>query len=252
MLGLDSWIVNLGDTGFTALIVAVLLGLRHATDPDHLTAVSTLFLSDRRTGPRRAGLLGLAWGLGHAVTLVACGLPVVLFRRYLPASLQQGAEAAIGVAIVILAGRLLLRWHRGYFHAHIHSHGAVRHAHAHAHESSPRAAGHHLEHTHPHAEALGRSPVAAFGIGLLHGIGGSAGVGILLVGATSGGSRGAVALLVFAAATAASMALLSTVFGFALARGSVQRGLVRLVPVLGAASLLFGVWYSLDALGSGT
>jgi cytochrome c biogenesis protein CcdA len=252
MLGLDDWIVKLGGNGLTALIVALLLGLRHATDPDHLTAVSALFLSDRRTGPRQAGLLGLAWGLGHAVTVVAFGLPVVLFRQYLPAWLQQAAEAAIGVAIVILAGRLLLRWHRGYFHAHVHTHGPVRHAHAHVHESSARAAGHDAEHTHPHAEGLGRSPLAAFGIGLMHGIGGSAGVGILLVGSTSGATRGAMALVVFAVATAGSMALLSTAFGFALTQGSVQRGLARLVPVLGVASLLFGVWYSFDALGGGT
>jgi hypothetical protein len=111
---------------------------------------------------------------------------------------------------------------------------------------------HAAEHTHPHAEDLGRAPLAAFGIGLMHGIGGSAGVGILVVGATSAGPGAAVALLVFAAATAASMALLSTVFGFALVRGSVQRGLTRLVPILGIGSLLFGVWYSIGALGGGT
>jgi cytochrome c biogenesis protein CcdA len=59
-----------------------------------------------------------------------------------------------------------------------------------------------------------------------------------------------VALVVFAAATAISMALVSTAFGHALARGAVKRRLEELVPVLGAASLLFGVWYSLGALRS--
>ena len=65
-----------------AFVVAILLGLRHATDPDHLTAVSTLFLGESPNGPRRATTLGLAWGLGHAATLFAFGLPVVLFRRF--------------------------------------------------------------------------------------------------------------------------------------------------------------------------
>ena len=92
-----------------ALSVAVLLGLRHATDPDHLTAVSTLVLGDRHQGTRRAGALGLAWGLGHAATLFAFGLPVILVGRFLPEAVTGAAEMAIGVVIVALAARLLLR-----------------------------------------------------------------------------------------------------------------------------------------------
>ena len=66
------------------LAVALLLGLRHASDPDHLAAVSTLIASDPRDGRERAGRLGLAWGLGHALTLGLFGLPIVLFGAYLP------------------------------------------------------------------------------------------------------------------------------------------------------------------------
>src|SRR3954463_12336584 len=109
MLGLDDWIARLGGSGVMAFVVALLLGLRHATDPDHLTAVSTLFLGSQRDGPRRATRLGLAWGLGHGLTLFVFGLPVILFRRYLPDVFQRGAEAAIGLVIVALALRLLLR-----------------------------------------------------------------------------------------------------------------------------------------------
>lgn len=248
MFGLDQWITGFGGSGVMAFIVALLLGLRHATDPDHLTAVSTLLLGDQREGTRRAALLGLAWGLGHATTLFGFGLPVILFRRYLPEPIQRGAEAAIGLVIVALAVRLLVRWRRGYFHVHPHSHGSLRHAHPHVHEHSGGAASHPLRHAHPHAEGVGRSPLTAFGIGLVHGVGGSAGVGVLLVGAAFGGVNGVIALLVFAAGTAVSMALVSTAFGYALARGSVRRRLTGLVPILGAASLLFGVWYSLGAL----
>ena len=89
MFGWDEGIANLGGSGAMALILALLLGLRHATDPDHLTAISTLALSGQRHGPRRAAALGLAWGLGHAVTLFAFGLPVILFRRLLPDSAQR-------------------------------------------------------------------------------------------------------------------------------------------------------------------
>ena len=244
----DEWIVSLGSSGVMALVVAILLGLRHATDPDHLTAVSTLFLTDARRGARRATLLGLAWGLGHATTLFGFGLPVLLFRRYLPEPVQRGAEVVIGLLIAVLAARLLLRWRRGHFHVHAHSHAGVSHAHPHAHEHFDPSEGHSAQHSHPHAEGLGRSPLAAFGIGLVHGVGGSAGVGVLLVSGATGRVNGVVALLAFAGATAVSMALVSSAFGYALARGAVRQRLTDLVPVLGTASLIFGVWYSLAAL----
>ncbi|HEX5385344.1 MAG TPA: hypothetical protein VFW66_01450 [Gemmatimonadales bacterium] len=247
MLGLDQWIATFGGGGITmGLIVALLLGLRHATDPDHLTAVSTLVLTGDRSA-RRAGLLGLAWGLGHATTLFMFGLPVVLFRRFLPERLLQGAEVAIGLVVIVLAVRLLLRWWQGEYHIHPHRHGTVRHAHPHAHATAHAidAPG---DHTHSHADALGRTPLAAYGIGLVHGVGGSAGVGVLLVGAVSGRTQGVVALLVFAAATAVSMALVSTALGYGLSRGRMAASLARLVPAFGVGGLLFGAWYAVVAM----
>jgi ABC-type nickel/cobalt efflux system permease component RcnA len=248
VLGFDDWIAQLGGNGIMGLVVALLLGLRHATDPDHLTAVSTLLLSDQRNGTRRAGVLGLSWGLGHAATLFAFGLPVVLFGHFLPRAVQRGAEVTVGLVIVALALRLLLRWRRGYFHSHAHAHGAVRHAHPHVHEGSHAAHARASSHTHRHEEGIGRSPLAAFAIGLVHGAGGSAAVGVLLVSAVSSQSAGVLALIVFAAATAVSMALVSSAFGYALTRGVVSRPLSRMIPVLGVASLLFGSWYAWNGL----
>ncbi|HUR93590.1 MAG TPA: hypothetical protein VMY76_03340 [Gemmatimonadales bacterium] len=247
MIGLDGWLAGLGGPEALGLAVAVLLGLRHASDPDHLTAVSTLLLSDERAGARRAGFLGFAWGMGHAATLFLFGLPVILFRRHLPPVVHQGAEFVIGLVILALAVRLLVRWRRGYFHSHSHQHGEVQHAHPHAHEAhgvAHRSDGH----AHPHSEGLGRSPLEAFGLGLVHGVGGSAAVGILLVGAVPGRGAGVLALALFAGATAASMALVSSAFGYALARGAVARRLEALIPVFGAGSLLFGAWYAVAAI----
>jgi cytochrome c biogenesis protein CcdA len=243
----DDWIGSLAGSGSMALLIAVLLGLRHATDPDHLTAVSALVLGDQRSGARRAGVLGLAWGLGHAATLVGFGLPVVLFRRHLPSPMLSVAEVAIGVVIIALAVRLLVRWRRGSFHSHLHSHDGFQHSHPHAHEGSK---SHHQAdgHSHPHEEKLGRSPLAAFGIGLVHGVGGTAGVGILVVGAASTQLRGVLALVLFAAGTAVSMALVSSTVGYALARGPVARRMTSVVPLLAAMSLMFGTWYALGAL----
>lgn len=232
MFGLDDWIASRSDGGGLALVVlvAVVLGLRHATDPDHLAAVGTLIASKRERAGRRAAALGAAWGIGHALTLFAFGLPIVLFEAYLPTWLEQGAELTIGLVIVVLAVLLLARWNRGDFHVHIHEHGDGAHLHAHSHAEGERART--------------RSPRSAFGIGLLHGVGGSAGVGVLLVASIESTVYGVAALGLLAAFTAVSMALLSTGF----VAGLTRLPLVRLAPALGALSLAFGVWYSLGAL----
>jgi cytochrome c biogenesis protein CcdA len=250
MLGLDDHIADLGAGSgvLVALAVALLLGLRHATDPDHLTAVSTLVAGERRGGGRRAVRLGLSWGLGHAASLFALGLPVALLGSQLPEPVRSAAETAVGLVIVALGLRLLVRWQRGCFHAHPHRHGEVVHAHPHVHEHAGRA--HPAAHEHAHPEALGRTRAEAFAIGLVHGVGGSAGIGIILVGALAGGWEAVLALAVFAAGTALSMALASAAFGVALTRGPLARRMEAFAPVCGVGALAFGCWYVLGALGT--
>lgn len=256
MTGLGEWLSGFGLGGAAlAFAVAALMGLRHATDPDHLTAVSTLVLSDRRRGARAAAGHGLAWGAGHGVTLFLCGLPIVLFQAFLPPTVQRIAEAAIGAVIVALALRLLLRWKRGYFHSHAHTHGGVAHAHPHVHELAPphHASGAGAEripvaHTHAHAEDLGSGALQAFGVGLLHGVGGSAAVGALMIAAVADGASGAGALVVYAGTTAVAMAVVSAGVGQALVWGWAGRWTEAAVPAFAAFGVLFGAWYALAAL----
>jgi len=232
MFGLDHFLASFSD-GTTLLLViavAILLGLRHATDPDHLAAVTTLLASTERRA-RDAATLGLAWGAGHALTLFALGVPIVLYRAYLPETVQRVAETGIGFLIAGLAVWLLVRWRRGAFHAHAHDHGGRSLANLHSHSTAP----------HEHART--RTPLGAFAIGLLHGIGGSAGVGILLVSTIDGTALAIAALGILAAFTAVSMTLLTTGFGLTLGRRSIG----RLAPALGVASLAFGLWYALGA-----
>lgn len=245
MTGIDDAIARLaaGHTPVVVLAVALLLGLRHATDPDHLAAVSTLIAAEPEHGTRRAGRLGLSWGLGHATTLIAFGLPVVLFGSYLPDVARRGAELLVGVAIMALAVRLLVRWRRGRFHAHTHRHGELEHRHLHPHDHGAAHA-----HRHEPEARLGRSPRQAYGIGLLHGTGGSAGVGVLLLAGIPDRSTAAVALIAFALATAVSMATLSSAFGYALTRGPLLQRTLALAPALAVTTLAFGAWYALGAL----
>jgi ABC-type nickel/cobalt efflux system permease component RcnA len=233
VLGLDDRIAALAENGsvWMVLAVAVLLGLRHATDPDHIAAVSTVVAGDRDRATRKAGALGLAWGVGHAVTLFAFGLPILLLDAYLPEAAQRAAETAVAGVIVYLAVRLLLRWRRGEFHTHPHRHGDEEHTHAHR--------------THEHRHA--RTTSGAFGIGLVHGIGGSAGVGILLVASVESTALGVASLVLLAIFTAVSMTLLSGGYGRTLVSRPVAESFGTVAPLLGLCSLAFGVWYAASA-----
>jgi len=225
MFGLDDWIAGLSDSGsvLVVVLVATLLGLRHATDPDHIAAVTTLVASGRDRAARSAARLGAWWGLGHAVTLVAFGLPILLAERYLPERAQQGAETAVAALIVFLAIRLLLRWRHGAFSTVPGGRGGVDHRHG------------------------VRTPLGAFGIGLVHGMGGSAGVGVLLLAAIPDSTVAIGALLVLALFTAVSMTLVTSGFGATLTIPSVARSVAGVAPALGVASLAFGVWYAAAA-----
>ncbi len=224
MLGLDDWIAGMSDGGsvLVVLLVATLLGLRHATDPDHIAAVTTLVASGRERATRSAARLGAWWGLGHALTLVVFGLPILLAERYLPERLQQGAETAVAALIVFLAIRLLVRWRHGAFAT--------------------------VPGTTPDNHRHGvRTGLGAFGIGLVHGMGGSAGVGVLLLAAIPDETMAIGALLVLALFTAVSMTVVTTGFGATLSIPAVARSVAGVAPALGVASLAFGVWYAAAA-----
>lgn len=242
MFELDQYISGLSDGGSLLVIigVAVVLGLRHATDPDHLAAVTTLFAARKERSARAAGALGLSWGLGHATTLFAFGLPIVLFKAYLPERVVQGAEVLIGLVIIALAVWLLVRWRNGLLHVHVHDHDEDVHAHVHAHaERDAHAHG---------ARPRMRTRLQAYGIGLVHGMGGSAGVGVLLLATISDRALAVTAMALFAAFTAVSMAIASFGFGATLSSARVSGSFSRIAPALGVVSLAFGAWYALGAL----
>ena len=94
MFGLDDWIAGLSDGASVGVVlfVAVLLGLRHATDPDHIAAMTTLVASGRERVARSAAELGAWWGIGHGITLVVFGLPILLVDRLLARAHATGCR----------------------------------------------------------------------------------------------------------------------------------------------------------------
>jgi hypothetical protein len=206
---LDAWLTSLieGAPLLVALSIAFVLGLRHASDPDHLLAVGSLVAADH--GDVRAAIrLGAWWGVGHAATLLVVGLPLIALKEQLPAWLERGAETGVGLVILVLAVRVVVVGWRGRTH-----------------------------------RLRGRRQ--AFGIGMLHGLAGTGAVVVLLIAALPGRVEAAAALAVFAPMSILSMALFTSAFAWVLTRPAVAP-LYRtvLVPALGAFGLVFGLWYA--------
>lgn len=168
MGAIDAWLEGFihGSEGlWVILLVGLFLGLRHASDPDHLAAVTTLIASEEdRVRVRKASFMGLSWGFGHGTTLTTVGLPLVIFGSAMPEPLQRTTEVVIGTVIVFLAVRLLHRWWYGAYHAHDerYSRRALQ-----SYAANPSG-------DHHHGTPV-RTALSAYGIGLVHGTGGSGG-----------------------------------------------------------------------------
>jgi ABC-type nickel/cobalt efflux system permease component RcnA len=230
---LDALLTGLFDGAplLVALGVAFLLGLRHASDPDHLVAVTSLVASEDGD-TRKAARLGAWWGVGHAGALLAIGIPLIAFKTELPAGLESGAEKAIGVVIVLLAARVIYKWARGDYRATAHEH----------HEGHGRRR--HLRRGGAHAHAKPRTRGQAISIGLLHGLAGTGAVVLLLIAALPSRLEAGLALAVFAPMSIASMAALTAAFAWVLTRPLIEPVYrTVLIPALGLFGVMFGVWY---------
>jgi len=213
------------NTSFFALAgLGLLLGFRHAFEPDHLAAVSTL--ATRQGKLLDACRLGVAWAVGHSLSVGVVVGAIMLFGLQLPRRLWPAADFLVGLLLIGLGASVLVRYVRGRWHLHVHAHdgGPHLHLHSHAHDAS---------HAHAHPQGDARR---SLGFGLLHGLAGSAAILVLLVAAAPTRTAQLTYFLAFAAGTMLGMLFVS----FSLA------GLVRLASGGGAR------WATVLHLGSAT
>jgi high-affinity nickel permease len=237
----DGWLTGLFDGAplLVALGIALVLGLRHASDPDHLVAVTSLVAADGGD-TSGAARLGAWWGIGHALILLAIGLPLIFFKSELPVWLETGAEKAVGVVILLLAARVMYKWLKGDYRAASHEHASR------GRDDDGHERRRHLRrgHARDHRHRLVRSPRQALGIGMLHGLAGTGAVVLLLIAALPTRLEAAAALAVFAPMSVLSMAVCTTVFAWVLTRPIVEPVYrTVLIPALGVFALTFGAWY---------
>ena len=219
--------------------LGLILGLRHAFEPDHLAAVSTLAT---RQGRLSDGVrLGIAWGVGHTATVALVTLVVLATGWQLPARFSAVAELLVAVLLMLLGLPVIVRYARGRWHMHAHAHEGAPHLHLHSHAESAAHA-----HAHP-AWDVRRS----LGLGLAHGLAGSA-VIVVLITAAAPTAAGRVAYVVaFGVGTVLGMLGVSIALGL-LVRATSQAG-ARWARVLhlgsAAASVAAGCVLALRVVG---
>jgi len=225
-------------TLLTTAGLGFVLGLRHALDPDHLVAVSTL-VSERGGGPR-ASLVGGFWGLGHALTLLAGSAVVLALKLSVPDVVAGGLETVVAIMLIILGVRSLRAAMRGArIHAHRHEHDGYDHVHLHAHP-----AGHpHAEAGHDHRHLL-EEGLRPFAVGLVHGLAGSAGVALMAVGAARTVPEGLLYAGMLGLGALVAMLALTALFSLPLDRVRQRFDTFQRVVQLaaGLASAGFGLW----------
>jgi hypothetical protein len=246
-------------SGLAILILGFFLGMRHATDPDHVIAVSTIVSRERSLS--KAALIGALWGVGHTLTIVLVGAAIILFNLGIPPRVGLTMEFAVGLMLILL-GILNLtgisRWmseklspahpHLTGEHTHIHEHGSQLHFHQHSHDAVEQHHGDSL--TEP--LWLG-GPFGALGmfhslrpllIGIVHGLAGSAAVALLVLSTIHEPRWGVCYLLLFGLGTIAGMMMITVAMSLPFAyAGTRFEWLNRwLVTGSGLLSLVFGLF----------
>ena len=238
---------------WSVMLLGLLFGIQHATDPDHVVAVATIVARTRRFGA--GALVGAFWGVGHTVTVTAVGIAIVVFNLALTPRVALSLEMLVAIMLIAL-GVARIVWvfrdsdpvpvsHLGEPHAH--GDGPALHSHAHAH-----AAG---AHRHPHAHPPVRllralqtvGPAQALRsalVGLVHGLAGSAAVALLVLSTIRGTTQAIAYLLVFGAGTILGMTAITGVLSlpFTIRAPRLERSRRALTLATGALSLGFGLY----------
>jgi len=213
-----------------------LLGMRHALEPDHLAAVSTLVTGERSS--YKAAFLGVCWGLGHTLTLVAVGTVLVILRAEMPVRASDAFELSVALMLVGLGLRAIyLAARQGAAGpAYVHHHGSR----VHVHPGTPA-------HIHIGTWTLARRPLL---VGAIHGLAGSGALTALVVTTLPSTAARLTYMVVFGLGSTLGMAALSGLLGWPLAHAGRHRALARSVSLaVGCVSTALGLAWGYPVIG---
>ena len=196
---------------FTWISLGLLIGLQHALEADHIAAVATIVSA--KSGIRRIARHGAIWGLGHALTLGTFGGAVYGLKLSLTDQLASGLEFATGMMLALLGGQVIYKVIRDRIHFHVHQHrGGPAHFHAHSHAGDVKQ---HARSAHYHFHPDG-SWRRSLGVGMMHGLAGSAALVALTASTAPSAASGLVFMALFGLGSVIGMAAFSAVIAVPL------------------------------------
>src|ERR1700683_4529692 len=244
-------------------LLGLLMGMRHATDPDHVIAVTTIVSRERRL--TAASRVGIVWGLGHTLTVLAVGAAIIVFKIAIPIRLGLAMEFAVAIVLMLLGlgafasfvqivVRRIMRTPLAVdqplvVHSHAHGHGFGPHRHPHVHLDSGEHDGSmqvalHNEPTLPagglSSFAIRRPLLRSFGVGLVHGLAGSAAIALLVLSAIPQPLWATLYLAIFCFGTIVGMGLITTAIATPFMVASRRASWIRQGLVTGSGLLSFG------------
>jgi high-affinity nickel-transport protein len=234
---------------FAVLGLGLMFGLKHATEVDHIVAVSTIVSEHRNLF--RAALVGGIWGMGHTVSLIAVGVVVLVLRIAVPGYVSSWLEFGVALMIIGLGVIALVRAlrRRPDTHLHRHTHDGLAHKHLHFHEGAKEHSGiDNREQSGKHSHAVSRVGFKPLLVGAMHGLAGSGALTVLVLTQIPSVTLGLFYLAVFGIGSSFGMLLMSFLVGLPFALSSRRLGGVHygLQTVAGALSVAFGFWYAYE------
>lgn len=215
------------------LFIGFLLGIKHAIEPDHIVAVSTIASQSKSLW--RSTLAGIYWGIGHTLTLFIFGVAVILMKRQIPEVVALSFEFLVGVMLIYLGIHSIRALKKAKLHSHVHAHsGGNVHNHIHSHQ---KLTNH--DHTHHHT-----SNSKSLVIGFIHGLAGSAAMVVLTMETVANIGQAIAYILIFGAGTIVGMLFFTTIFGIPFILSAKRININdALIKVTGGISVIFGLYY---------
>ena len=226
---------------FAVLGVGLLFGLKHATEVDHIVAVSTIVSQHKSL--RRSAVVGALWGAGHTAALLITGAIVLSMRLSIPESVSNWLEFGVALMIIGLGSSALwgaLR-NRSDVHVHQHTHDGISHVHVHFHDRATQHDRASVVHSHT-VSRLGLKPMI---VGTVHGLAGSGALTLLVMTQIRSSWIGFLYLSVFGLGSIVGMLLMSGLIGlpFLLTSRNLTRFHRRVQVTAAVLSICFGFWY---------